>query len=106
MKRLIQFFRIKSYWVQNVMAVDSDGNVINLNEFTPEIKVHACSLQGAVAYLYSYEKESERRQKILEKLSKAIRKYTGKSYFVAEYNNLPTTTFEDIQKVLKIAEQI
>jgi hypothetical protein len=105
MKRLIQFFRTPSTWLQNAMALNTDGELVNLNEFPSETKIQALSLHGAVAHLFSYEREPERRQKVMDRLSKAIRKHTGKSYFVAEYNNLPTTTFEDIKTILKIADQ-
>lgn len=61
--------------------------------------VKAFSLHGALVHCY----DIDRREQICDKLRKAIIQYTGKSLHVAEFNNLPETTFKDVQTVVRIA---
>lgn len=92
------------------MAIDSDGLAINLNQYSEEEmryrKIKAMSLQGALGYYYSFEREPERRNQMMNKLRRAIESVTGKRYYIAEFNNLSTTKFEDIIKVIKLAEKL
>jgi hypothetical protein len=104
MKRLLNFFKSPIYWRKNCMAVDKNGVELNLNCFTQDSQVYAMSLQGAIAYLFSFEKEPEKRYSVMNKISKAIVVYTKKNLFIAEFNNRPETTFQDIVNVLKIAD--
>lgn len=62
------------------------------------------SLHGAIAYFT--EPESGARQKVVERLSRAIERYTGKRMRVAEFNNSPDTSFEDLTNVIKIYSTI
>lgn len=108
MKKLISFFKSKNYWVQNAFAVDKDGNPINLNINTEheETRIYAMSLHGAIAYLFSFEREGDRRIQVMNRISKAIAIYKKKNMYIAEFNNSEQTSFEDIQAVLKIANEI
>ena len=98
-------FRTKNQWTQKADCRDKDGRAININ-FLDESNVKhikSFSLYGAVSYYFSFEKDHLRRYKTMSALRNAIRDYTGKDLGVAEFNNLPTTTFEDIKKVIKKA---
>lgn len=108
--RLASFFSYPSIWTKGAAARDKKGNPYNLNEFRKKDfddgnRLESFSLYGAIAFLYSHEKEPESREKNLQKLKAAIRKYSGKNYSVAEFNDHPETTFEDIKNVLKIANE-
>jgi hypothetical protein len=108
--RLSSFFKTSSKWTQNAMARNIHGKPINLNEYHPDItkdrdsRVEQLSLQGALAFFFSQEREPERREQELMKFRRAIAKYTGQNLYVAEFNNREETTFEDIKAVIKIAE--
>lgn len=108
--RLSNFFKSPSYWAQNCLAIDTDGNQINLNEYSESAmrdrKIKSMSLHGALGYFFSFEKEPERRNQMMSKLRKAIEAVTGKRYYIAEFNNHPKTKFEDIVKVIKLAEKL
>jgi hypothetical protein len=106
MKRLLNFFKNKNYWLKNGFAADANGHLLDLNMFTNDMKVYKLSLHGAIAYLFPYEKEPEKRSFVLNKLSKAISIYTKKSMFVAQFNDAKETSFEDVINVLKIADSI
>lgn len=98
-------FRLKEHWTQKADCRDKDGRAVNINYLSEDnIKHIKCfSLQGAVSYYFSYEKDSVRRYKVMGALKKAIQKYTGKDTPVAQFNDDPNTKFEDIKHVIKIA---
>lgn len=108
--RLSNFFKSPSYWVKDCFAIDTDGFKIDLNQYSEELmrdrKIKAMSLHGALGYFFSYEKEPERRNQMMNKLRKAIEAVTGKRYYIAEFNNHENTKFEDIVKVVKLAESM
>ena len=108
--RLSNFFKTPSSWIKGNLAVDMDNIPINMMAYSEiemrDRKIKAMSLHGALGYFYNFEKEPERRNKMMNNLRKAISFYSGKNYNIAEYNNLESTTFEDIVKVIKIAEKL
>ena len=69
-------------------------------------KIKSMSLHGALGYFFSYEKEPERRNQMINKLRKSIEQVTGKRYYIAEFNDKESTTFEDLVKVIKLAESM
>lgn len=96
-------------WAKNCMAVKKDGTKIyNLNVvhfpngtyIDPSKDCVAYSLYGAISHLYS----NEGQQEVATKLGDAVRQYTKSKIWLAEFNNKPETTFEDIKNVLKIAK--
>jgi hypothetical protein len=104
MNNLLKFFKFASAWSKKYDALDKDGRPIDLNCFSSsDDRVYSLSLQGAIAYFFSYEKSPDKRNIEMQKLSKAIEKYTGKKMYVAEFNKREETTHEDILNVLKIA---
>lgn len=103
---LIKIFVNPNRWLRGGFARMKDGTPY---EYTRQWKDNtqepqAFSLHGAVAY-YT-EPESGARQKVMARLSKAIEKHTGKSMYVAEFNDSPSTTFEDLTAVIKIYNTI
>lgn len=108
--RLSNFFKTSSCWAQNCLAIDTDGNQINFNEYSEiamrDRKIKAMSLHGAIGYFFSFEREPERRNKMILKIRNAIESVTGKRYYIAEFNNHAQTKFEDIVKVVKLAEEL
>lgn len=109
--RLSNFFKSSSTWSKTADAVDTDGNIVPLSAFPSRyfeegVKLKSLSLQGAVAYFFSYEREPESRMRILDKLKKAIEIHTGKNMYVAQFNNHHDTTFDDVKKVISIAEKL
>jgi hypothetical protein len=87
---------INTFYLQRV---DKKGNIY-YQEFRNEDLAYSYSLQGSVIRCYDIDE----RENVMHKLSAAIEQYTGKNYYVAQFNDLSDTTFEDIKKVLKIAE--
>ena len=110
--KLSKFFRTAGKWTQNAMARNINGELINFHAYNlslgedRETRVESLSLQGALAYFYSQEKEPERREKEIRKLKSAIERYTGRNLYVAEFNNSPQTTFQDVRNVLDIYEKL
>ncbi len=107
---LRKVFILESKWTQGCAARDGNGKPLDLTFINRDIPkqvklLESFSLQGAVAWYFPFETRTEERYRILDKLRNAVRKYTGKDVYVAEFNDDPKTTFEDIQKVLKIAEK-
>ena len=95
-------------WCKNCLATTKNGKkLFNLNvhhfedgkTLDPSKECNAYSLYGAITHLYNGTSQSE----IFSKLSKAIREYKGIPMRVAEFNDSPETTYEDIQKVIKLA---
>lgn len=86
---------INTFYLQRI---DKKGNIY-YQEFRNDDFAYSYSLQGAVIKLYDLDE----RENVMHKLSMAIEKYTGKNYYVAQFNNLPDTTFEDIKKVIEEA---
>jgi len=109
--RLSKIFRKKEFWTKNCACRDEFGYSVNINETPIDSerssefvkKIKSWSLYGAVAFHYSYP--SNKRYHIMDKLKHAIQRVTGKQMTVPEFNDSPTTTFEQIQKVIKIAEK-
>jgi len=105
--KLSKFFYNESKWCQGEIARKKDGTPIrNLNivhrdgfEHDPSREAESFSLHGAVQFLYPGESQGE----ILFKLSEAVRKYTGQKLYTAQFNDLASTTFEDIKSVLEIS---
>lgn len=108
--RLSSFFKTSSCWIKNDLAIDTNGETIDMMAYNPILmkdrKIKAMSLHGAIGYFFNYENDFERRNRTINTYKKAIEIYTGKNYYIAEFNNRPETSFEDIVKVIKIAEKI
>lgn len=103
---LLRLFTNENRWLKNGMAKYKDGSSVPFTYlYNSNIKEPwSFSLQGAVSF-YT-EPESDSRNKIMAKLSKAIASYTGKQRFVAEFNNDPDTSFQDLISVLKIYNKL
>lgn len=103
---LTKLFINSNRWIKNGYAEYKDGSKYSYtrpyNEKTPE--PYKFSLYGAVCYFT--EPDSGARQKVAARLSKAIERYTGKSLYIAEFNDNPATTFEDLSNVIKIYNNI
>ena len=103
---LIKIFVNPNRWLREGFATMKDGTPYQYTrqwkETSPEPQ--AFSLQGAVAYFT--EPDSSARQKVMSRLSKAIERHTGKNMYVAEFNNSPSTTFEDLTSVINIYNKI
>lgn len=110
--KLSNFFKTQNSWTKKTSARNIDGQSINLNLYHPDIskeretRVESLSLYGALAFFFSQEKEPERREREAMKLKKAISLYTGKNFYIAEFNDLNNTSFEDIKNVIKLSETI
>jgi len=103
---LIKIFVNPNRWLKDGFAQDKNGkshSFTNLWRDNPP-EPYKFSLQGAVAYFT--EPESDSRRKVMARLSKAIEKHTGKNMYVAEFNNSPDTSFEDLTKVIQIYNNI
>jgi hypothetical protein len=99
---LIKIFNNSNRWLKGARAKYKDGSDVPFTyPYGDKPKEPwAFSLQGAVTY-YS-EAESDSRNKVMSKLSNAIEKYKGRRMFVAEFNDSPDTSFDDLINVLKI----
>lgn len=107
---LNDWFKHSGRWCQEHYAVLHNGTPVSINyigksEETKIKKVAKFSLHGALAYFYSYDERMEERYKIYDRLKKAIFQHTGKNYYIAQFNNDPATTFEDIKQVLKLIKK-
>lgn len=96
-------------WTKNCLGETVDGKKIHSFDkyishdgkvFDPSERVSKFSLYGAIVRLY----DPDSRDTVLEKLRSAIKAYTGKNYYIAEFNNATDTKYFDIKKVLEIAE--
>lgn len=96
-------------WTKNALARNKDGKPIeslNICHFAngvskdPSKDAYSFSLYGAAAHLYS----GEGLQDVLIKLGNAARLHSGKRVWLAEFNDSTSTTFEDIKKVLALAQ--
>jgi hypothetical protein len=103
---LNKIFTNKNKWLQNGRALNKDGSNFSFTrKWKEDVKEPICfSLHGAITYFS--EPESQSRSKIMSKLSKAIGLYTGKNFFVAQFNDSPDTSFEDILNVIKIYNKL
>lgn len=103
---LLKIFNNPNRWIKHAYAKYKDGtNVPFSYPYGDKPKEpYSLSLYGAVAY-YT-EPDSDSRSKIMNRLSQAIERYTGKSMFVAEFNDKPDTSFEDLLQVLKIYSKL
>jgi hypothetical protein len=100
-----------SRWSQGADARDKNGYPVNIATVDyyrqPKVKdIHSFSLQGAIVMLYSYENARQRRTNEMRKLRNAIKTHTGKDMPVAKFNEAKTTTYEDIEAVLKIYRKL
>ena len=97
-------------WTQNCIARDKQGNALKdintfysqrvdkkgnifYQEFRNEDSAYSFSLQGAVIKCY----EPDSRDQVMDKLRDAITRHTRKAYWVAQFNDLPDTTFDDVK---------
>jgi len=108
---LKKIFRNEQHWTKNAYARDKLGNPVDINVLNPDDSramgyVQSWSLYGALAFFISYEKFPDLREKTRVLIRKAIEQYTGKSYSIAEFNNLSTTTFQDIQNIISIVNTL
>ena len=106
--KISQLFYRENKWMKGGLAKTKNGSIINnLNirncaggvEINPARECVAYSLYGAIAHLYTNEGLSD----VSMKLSDAVKRYTGKAVYVAQFNDDPSTTFSDIKKVLSLA---
>lgn len=109
---LHKVFASKSRWTQGCNAVSSEGSVVpfTVNTIIDQnkmlAKIAAFSLQGAVSWFFPYERDAERRARVMDGLRRAIKQYTGKNLYVSEFNDDPSTTYDDIKAVLKIYDKL
>jgi hypothetical protein len=103
---LIKIFTNQNRWLKNARAKYKDGSDVPFSYLYGDKPKEpwSFSLHGAVSY-YT-EPESDARNKTMKKLSKAIERHTGRNMFVAEFNDSPDTSFEDLMTVLKIYNKI
>jgi hypothetical protein len=80
--------------IQSFNVVHRDGHELDLSK-----DAESFSLYGAVIKLYGGEGQAD----VFFKLSEAVKKYTKQKMYVAQFNDSPTTTYEDIKAVLEIA---
>lgn len=103
---LTKLFVNPNRWIKNGYAQYKDGTRYSFTR--PYNEKHAepykFSLYGAMCYFT--DADSGARQKVAARLSKAIERYTGKNMFIAEFNDNPDTTFEDLSQVIKIYNTI
>lgn len=109
--KLSKIFTNEKRWTKDALARDKDGNSLNLDyinrDNAKQVKeLNSFSLHGALTWYISYEKNREERDRVRTKLRKAIREYTGKDMNIREFNDSPSTKFEDIKAVLRISERI
>jgi len=95
-------------WCKGCLATTKEGRKLqNLNvhhydggrEINPASTCVSFSLYGAVVHLYGGNGQGD----ISARLGDAVRKYTKSNVYLAAFNDDESTTFEDIQNVLKIA---
>jgi len=94
-------------WAQHCLGRTKDGIPVNSldvihrdgREFDPSRDLEAFSLYGAIIHLYGGDGQSE----VFAKLGDAIRKYSGRKVYLAQWNDEATTTFSDVKAVLEIA---
>jgi len=103
---LLRIFTNQNRWIKNARARYKDGSLVpfTIKYGEKEKEPWSFSLYGAVSFYASAE--SETRDRIMAKLSQAIEIYTGKSMYVAEFNDSMDTSFEDLIAVLKIYNKI
>lgn len=86
-------------WTKNAFFRDKNGHAIDPNgqryvEWENLLKdIDSMSLYGAI--LLSYDTEAARQQ-ICEK----IRKHIGAYKYIAEFNDAPETTYQDLKTIL------
>ena len=107
--KISQLIYKEDKWVKNCMALTKNGrklydlNIIhspNGPVYDPSKDCVAFSLYGAISHLYS----GDGQQDVCLKLGDVIRRYYGGKIFLAEFNNRPETSFQDIKNVLAIAK--
>lgn len=94
-------------WTKNTAARDKNGNPYpTIFPYPSEIdhnkNIASYSLQGVLTF---YCPDNTREQYV-RKLSKAIEIYTGKKKYIAEFNDSPSTTYEDIMAVCRIMNKL
>src|SRR5688500_4651227 len=98
---LTKIFLTPQRWIKGTSAINKDGSPVSFTQKWGENpkEPYAFSLQGAVAW---HSEPDQTRIQIMDRLSSAISAYTGRTHYVAQWNDLPETTFEDLMNVLKI----
>jgi hypothetical protein len=95
-------------WCKGCMGITKNGihlqqlNIVhyeNGHTLDPSKEIVAYSLYGAITHLYNQDTQNE----IFQKVGNAIREYTGVKIYLAEWNDLPTTTYKDVMAVLRKA---
>lgn len=93
-------------WTKNTAARDKNGNpyptTVVYNQNADHNKnIASYSLYGVLVFY-----ADGTREQYAKKLSQAIEKYTGKKMYIAEFNDSPSTTYEDILAVCKIMAKL
>lgn len=78
---------------------DKDGNIY-YQEFHQDELAASFSLQGAVIHCYPIDDHEH----VMNKLSQAISSYSKKKLYVAQFNDHPDTTYEDVISVARMAQ--
>jgi hypothetical protein len=97
----------ESKWTKGCLGRDKNGNPINsfniLHCDGKEVDLGkdavSFSLYGAVVRLYQGDGQAE----VFLKLGEAVRRYSGRKIWLAQWNDEQETTFADIQAVLELA---
>lgn len=103
---LIRIFTNSNRWIKNGRARYKDGTDVPFtSRYGEKLKEPwFFSLHGAVSFYTTQETDS--RDKVMHRLSKAIAQYTGKSMYVAEFNDSMDTSFDDLMAVLRIYNKL
>lgn len=95
-------------WIKGALAKSKDGTMLqNLNiyhfdggkEIDPSVQCVAYSLQGAIVRLYSGDSQGD----MFIRLGNIVRNYFGQKVYLAQWNDDPATSFQDVKNVLKLA---
>jgi hypothetical protein len=114
--KLSSLLNRENRWTQHCLGRDKNGNALKsldtyfvakfdkngkifYQEFKQDELAVSYSLYGAVVKCCPLDDH----ENTMHKLSEAIRRYTGKNLWVAQFNDGLDTKFEDIKAVLKIA---
>jgi hypothetical protein len=97
----------ESRWTKGCLGRTKDGTPINSldirhrdgHEYDPSREIESYSLYGAIIHLF----EGDGRQEVILKVGNAVRQYSGRKIWLAQWNDDPMTSFEDVKAVLEIA---
>lgn len=103
---LNKIFTNPNRWMKNGRAKYRDGSSVPFCiKYGEKIKEPwSFSLYGAVSFFS--DQETDLRSKTMGLLSKAISIYSGRDMFVAEFNDSPDTSFDDITAVIRIYNKL